>query len=30
MTVAGEYVFRLAIGDGTDTVTVDHTVGVYP
>ncbi len=30
MTVAGNYVFRLTIGDGTNTVTVDHTVPVYP
>ena len=30
MTVAGDYVFRLTLGDGTNTVTVDHTVPVYP
>jgi hypothetical protein len=30
MTVAGDYVFRLEISDATDTVTVDHTVPVYP
>lgn len=30
MTVPGDYVFRLAVADGTHTVTVDHTVPVYP
>ena len=30
MTVAGDYVFRLTASDPTHTVTVDHTVPVYP
>ncbi len=30
MTVAGDYVFRLPIGDGTKTVTVGHITPVYP
>jgi len=30
MNVAGEYVFRLTISDGANTVTADHTVPVYP
>jgi hypothetical protein len=30
LTVPGDYVFRLAVSDPTHTVTVDHTVPVYP
>ena len=30
MTVAGDYVFRLTLSDGTNTVTAEHTVPVYP
>lgn len=30
LTVPGDYVFRLEITDPTHTVTVDHTVPVYP
>ncbi len=30
MTVAGDYVFRLTISDGTSTVSLNHTVPVYP
>ncbi len=30
MTVAGDYVFRLTVSDGTTTVSRDHTVPVYP
>lgn len=30
MTVAGDYVFRISISDGTTTVIGDHTVPVYP
>jgi hypothetical protein len=29
-TMAGGHVFRLTIDDGTNTVTVDHMVPVYP
>lgn len=30
MDVAGDYVFRITISDGTSTVTRDHIVTVYP
>lgn len=30
MTPPGDYVFRLTVGDGTNQVTVNHTVPVYP
>ncbi|MGQ9731266.1 MAG: hypothetical protein ACUVX8_08305 [Candidatus Zipacnadales bacterium] len=30
MTVAGDYVFRLELSDPTHTVSVEHTVPVYP
>jgi hypothetical protein len=30
MTVAGDYVFRFAVSDSTHTVSVEHTVPVYP
>jgi hypothetical protein len=30
MTVAGDYVFRLTVSDGTNVVSRDHTVPVYP
>ncbi|MBK8040631.1 MAG: hypothetical protein IPK22_26395 [Verrucomicrobiaceae bacterium] len=30
MAVAGDYVFRLSVSDGTSTVFQDHTVPVYP
>jgi hypothetical protein len=30
MSVAGDYVFRMTVSDGTTTVSQDHTVPVYP
>ncbi len=30
MTQPGDYVFRVQVSDPTHTVSVDHTVPVYP